>query len=171
MKMNPMRNIKIEKVTLNIGCGAETDKVEKAKALLEFLTGKKVVITKSKKKRSTFGVPEDKPIGAMVTLRGEEAVEFLKKALQGVENKIKASQFDNEGNFSFGVREYIDMPDVKYQHGIGMFGFDISVTLDRAGHRIKRRRIQKRSIPTGQKIKKDEAAEWLKKNFGVDIIG
>jgi large subunit ribosomal protein L5 len=165
-----MRNIRIEKVTLNIGCGSETEKVEKAKALLEFLTGKKVVITKSKT-RSTFGVPKDKPIGAMVTLRGEEAAEFLKRALQGVENKIKASQFDNEGNFSFGVKEYIDMPDVKYQHGIGMFGFDVSVTLDRAGHRIKRRRIQKRSIPTRQKITKDEAAEWLKKNFGVDIIG
>jgi len=102
IKENPMRKIKIEKVTLNIGCGTDANKLERGKKLLEILTGRNPLITKSKR-RSTFGVAKGKPIGVMVTLRKKEAVEFLKKALQGVENKLKLSQFNSEGNFSFGI--------------------------------------------------------------------
>ena len=165
---NPMRQIRIEKVTLNIGCGADQAKLEKAKKLLEYLTERKPLITKSKR-RSTFGVAKGKPIGVKVTLRKEKAVEFLKKALQAVENKLKISQFDPEGNFSFGIKEYIDIPGIKYQHAIGMLGLDVDVTLERAGFRIKRRRIQQRKIPTKHKINKQEAMEWVKNNFGVKI--
>jgi len=163
-----MRIIRIEKVTLNIGCGDDTAKLEKAVKLLEYLTEKKPLVTKSKR-RSTFGVAKGKPIGVKVTLRKKEAIEFLKKALTAVENKLKLSQFDAEGNFSFGIKEYIDIPGVRYSHEVGMMGLDVSATLERAGFRIKRRRIQKRKIPTKHKINKQEAIEWLKNNFGVKI--
>jgi large subunit ribosomal protein L5 len=169
MKENPMREIKIGKVTLNIGCGDDSAKLEKAKKLLEILTGRKPLITKSKR-RSTFGVAKGKPIGVKVTLRKKEAMEFLKKALQGVENKLKISNFDPEGNFSFGLREYIDIPGIKYLHDIGLMGLEVSVTLERAGFRIKRRKIQKRKIPKKHRINKDEAINWLKENFGVEIV-
>jgi len=168
MEENPMRIIRIEKVTLNIGCGDDQAKLEKAVKLLEYLTGKKPLVTKSKR-RSTFGVAKGKPIGVKVTLRKKEAIEFLKKALTAVENKLKLSQFDAEGNFSFGIKEYIDIPGVRYSHEVGMMGLDVSATLERAGFRIKRRRIQKRKIPTKHKINKQEAIEWLKNNFGVKI--
>jgi len=164
-----MRQLRVEKVTLNIGCGDDKDKIDKAAKLLEYLTEKKPVITKSKK-RSTFGVAKGKPIGVMVTLRGNAAMDFLKKALEGIEKKLKMSQFDSEGNFSFGVKEYIDIPGVRYKHDIGMIGLDVVITIERPGFRIKRRRIQKRKIPRKHKINKEETVNWVKNNFGVEII-
>jgi len=169
MEENPMRQIRIEKVTLNIGCGPDQQKVEKAKKLLEYLTKGKAIMTPSKK-RSTFGVPKGKPIGAAITLRKQKAYDFLKKALAAVDNKIKSSQFDKDGNFSIGIKEYIDLPGVKYQHEIGMLGTDVSVTLERPGYRIKRRRIQNRKISKKHKVNKEEVIEWLKKNFGVEVV-
>jgi len=169
MEENLMRNIRVEKITLNIGCGDDKNKLEKATKLLEYLTERKPVVTKSKK-RSTFGIAKGKPIGVMVTLRRKAAVEFLKRALEGVEKKLKASQFDDQGNFSFGLKEYIDIPGVRYQHSIGMFGLDVVVTLERPGFRIKRRRIQQRKIPAKHIIIKEESMEWVKKTFGVEII-
>jgi large subunit ribosomal protein L5 len=166
---NPMRTIRIEKVTLNIGCGDDKAKIEKAVKLLELLTGMKPIITKSKR-RSTFGVVRGKPLGAMVTLRKKSAEEFLKKALTAVENKLNKKQFDGEGNFSFGIKEYIDIPSVKYSHEIGMMGLDVGVTLERPGFKIKRRRIQQRKIPAKHKINKEEAINWLKNKFGVELI-
>jgi len=169
MAENPMRAIRIEKITLNIGCGTDEAKLEKARKLLEYLTERKPLITKSKR-RSTFGVVKGKPVGVKVTLRKGKIIEFLKTALAAVENRLKASQFDSEGNFSFGIKEYIDMPNVKYRHDIGMMGLDISVTLERPGFRIKKRKIQKRKIPKKHKINKKEAMEWVKNNFGVEIV-
>lgn len=173
VKTNPkrelMREIRIEKVTLNVGCGADQAKIERAKKLLEMLTKMKPLVTRSKR-RSTFGVSKGKPVGVRVTLRGKQASDFLKLALTGVENRIKASQFDPEGNFSFGIAEYIDIPGIKYQHSIGMLGFDVAVTLERAGFRIKRRRLQKKRLPARHKINKAEAINWLKRNFEVEVI-
>lgn len=133
-----MREIRIEKVTLNMGCGDNKDKIEKAAKLLEMLTERKPVITNSKR-RSTFGVPKGKPIGVMLTLRGKKAEDFLRKAFYAVDNKLKSSQFDNEGNFSLGVKEYIDIQGVKYSHQVGMMGLDVAVALDRPGFSIKKK--------------------------------
>jgi len=169
MAENIMRAIKIEKVTLNVGCGGDADKIEKATKLLEILTERKIVITKSKR-RSTFGVAKGKPVGVMITLRGQQAENFLRKSLYAVENKLNSSQFDEEGNFSFGVKEYIDIQGVKYSHQIGMTGLEVSVTLKRAGYRIKHRKIQKREIPRKHKINKEEAMDWVKNNFGAEIV-
>lgn len=79
MEENPMRAIKIEKVTLNIGCGGDAEKIEKATKLLEMLTGRKTVITKSKR-RSTFGISKGKPVGVMVTLRGGSGGGFFQES-------------------------------------------------------------------------------------------
>jgi len=169
MPENPMRQIRIGKVTLNIGCGADAAKLERATKLLEYLTERKPLITKSKR-RSTFGIAKGKPIGVMITLRRRAAEDFLKRALEGVEKKLKLSQFDAEGNFSFGIKEYIDIPSIRYKHDIGMLGLDVAVTLERSGFRIKRRRIQQRKIPRKHKINKEEAVNWMKNNFGVEVI-
>ena len=166
-----MRQIRIEKVVLNIGCGGDLQKIERAEKLLKYLTGReRVLITKSKR-RSTFGIAKSKPIGVKVTLRKKEALEFLKKAFAAIDNKLKASWFDEEGNFSFGIKEYIDLPGVKYRPEIGMLGMDVCVTLERPGFRIKRRKVQKRKIPKEHRISKEEAIEWVKKTFGVEVEG
>lgn len=166
---NPMRSIRVEKVTLNIGCGDDMQKIEKATKLFEYLTERKPVITKSKR-RSTFGVPKGKPLGVMVTLRKKVANEFLKKGLAAVENKLTKGQFDEQGNFSFGIREYIDIPGARYKHDIGMFGMDVSVSLERPGFRVKRRRIKKANISSKHKINKEDAVNWVKDTFGVEIV-
>jgi large subunit ribosomal protein L5 len=163
-----MRRIRVAKVTLNIGCAGDLEKIERAKRLLEKLTGRRVVVTKSKR-RSTFGIARGKPVGVKVTLRGKPAVKFLKLALQAVENRLSATQFDREGNFSFGVREYIDLPGIRYDHEIGMLGLDVCVSLERPGFRIKRRRIRRAKVPPSHGIGKEEAIAWARKSLGVKM--
>lgn len=165
-----MREIRIEKVTINMGCGSDEEKLERAKKLLEKLTGRKVLITKTRK-RTTFGMARNRPIGVKVTLRGKEAEEFLKKAFDAVDNTIKASQFDENGNFSIGIREYIDLPGAKYDPEIGILGMDVCVTLERPGYRVKRRKIKKSKVGKKHRISKGEAIEWVKDKFGVNVIG
>jgi len=164
-----MKEIKISKVTLNVGCGDDASNLERAKRLLEYLTDNQQPMMTKSKKRSTFGVPKHKPIGMKVTLRKQKAIEFFKSVLQSTENKVKLSQIDNEGNINFGIKDYIDLPNVKYKHEIGMMGFDVAVTLERSGYRIKRRRIQKRKIPKSHRINKEEVVNWLRDKFGVQI--
>lgn len=165
MVMNKMRRIRLEKVTLNIGCGTKTN-TETAKTILERVTGTTAVITKTHK-RSTFGVAKSRPIGCKVTIRkGRE--EFLRRMLEARENRLMKSSFDETGNVSFGVKEYIDVPQMDYDPKIGVLGFDVCVTLERPGYRVKRRKIASR-IGKNHVIKKEEAVEFMKENFGVTI--
>jgi large subunit ribosomal protein L5 len=163
-----MRGIKLEKVTLNIGCAGEKDKIERAKKLLKLLTDKTGVVTLSRR-RSTFGIAKGKPVGVKVTLRGKEAERILKLALTGVENRLKAQQFDDSGNFSFGVAEYIEMANIKYDHEVGMMGFDVTVTLERPGYKVKKRKVKRGSIGHKHKIKPEEAMQWAKEELSVEI--
>jgi large subunit ribosomal protein L5 len=164
-----MKEIRIEKVVLNVGCGGDLQKIERAKKLLEYLTGSKPIVTLSRK-RSTFGIARGKPVGVKVTLRKKKAEEFLKLALQAVGNKLNSSQFDPQGNFSIGIKEYIELPGVKYKHDIGMLGFDLSVVLQRPGFRVQRRKIGRSKISSKHKINKEEAINWLKEKFGVEVV-
>jgi large subunit ribosomal protein L5 len=167
---NPMRRIKIEKVTLNICVGADEGKLLKAKKLLEKLTGQKAVILRAKRTIREFGIHRKQPIAVKVTLRGQKAYEFLDKALEAVKRTLKASQFDERGNFSFGIKEYIDIPGVRYDFEIGMLGMDVCVTLARPGWRVKYRRRARSKIGRSHLITKQEAIEWVKQTFNVNII-
>ncbi len=166
--MNPMRKIRIEKITLNIGCGEAGEKLENAKKILEILTNKKVVITRTHK-RTTFGTAKGRPIGCKVTLRGKDAEDFLKKALEAVDKTLPKTVFDSQGNFSFGIKEYIDIPGTRYDPDIGMFGLDVCVTLERPGYRVKRKKLSHK-IGKKHRIKPEEAMEWLANTYGVKII-
>lgn len=167
--MNKMRKIRLEKVTINIGAGEAGPKLENSKKLLEKFFENKVVVTRTHK-RTTFGVAKNRPIGVKATLRGEKAKEFLKSAFHALDNKLKASQFDDNGNFSLGIKEYIHLPGVKYDPEIGIMGMDVCVTLERPGFRIKRRKIKPRKVGKRHRITKEEAQEWVSKEFGVKII-
>lgn len=167
--MNPMREIILAKITVNIGAGESGPRLEKSRNLVEKLVGKKSIITRTHR-RSTFGVAKGRPIGVKATLRGREATEFLRTALKALENKIKSGNFDSTGNFSFGIKEYIDIPGIKYDPDIGILGMDICATLERPGYRVKKRKIKKGKIGRTHKITKDEAIEWAKKEFNVEIV-
>jgi len=161
--------ISIEKVTVNIGVGAAGEKLEKAKKLLEKLTGQKPIETKSKKRIPTWNIKPGLAIGAKVTLRGKKAEDFLKTALESVDRKVKDSNFDELGNFSFGVHEYIDVPGFKYDPEIGMLGFNVSATLDKWGYRVKKRKRKPAGIPKKHAVKKSESIEYFRKNFNVVV--
>ena len=161
MNENPMRQMRIEKVTLNIGCGDEKQTIEKAQKLLEKLTESKPMVTRSKK-RSTFGITKGKPLGVKVTLRKDKAEQFFSSVLKAVD-KVKESQIDNDGNISFGIKEYIDLPNVRYSPEIGMLGMDVAVTLERPGYHVKKRRVRKAIIGKKHKINKEDTINWLKK--------
>jgi large subunit ribosomal protein L5 len=167
--MNPMRNIRIAKLTLNIGCGEGGDKLDKAKKLLESLAEKKKVVITKTHDRTSFGAAKGRPIGCKVTLRGKAAEEFLKRSLNSVDFKIPKRAFDKQGSFSFGVKEHIDMPGVRYDPEIGIFGMDVCVTLERPGFRVKRKRIPAK-IGKKHLINPEDSMEWLNQNYKVEII-
>ncbi len=169
MQNSVMDSVRLEKVTLNVGCGDDKEKIERAEKLLELLTARKPVVTVSKT-RSTFGVPKGKPLGTMITLRKQPAIEFLKRAFYALDNKLKGSKIDSTGNFSFGIKEYIDMLGVKYSHDVGMMGLDVSVTLEKPGYRVKKRKIKNSKLGKSKQIAKEEVVQWLKSNLGVDVI-
>jgi large subunit ribosomal protein L5 len=163
-----MKSIRIEKITLNIGCGGAGEKLDKAKKLLEFLTEKKVVITTTRS-RTSFGMAKGRPIGCKVTLRGKNAEEFLKKALSAVDSKLSKNIFDKHGSFSFGIKEHIDIPGIRYDPEIGIFGMDVCVTLERPGFRVKRKKFPGK-IGKKHLIYPEEAMEWVVKNYKVELI-
>ena len=167
--MNPMREIRIEKVTLNIGVGEGGDKLVKAEKVLESIAGQKPTRTYAKRTIREWGMKRGEPIGCKVTLRGELATKTLKRLFDAVEQRLGVERFDDCGNFAFGIKEHIDVPGASYDPEIGIFGMDVCVTLCRPGYRIKRRRRLARSIPKSHQITKDEAKNFVAEKFGIQV--
>ena len=167
--MNPMRQIRIEKLTLNIGSGTNNVKLEKGMKLIQNLTGKPPVKTFTTKRIPTWGVRPGLPIGCKLTLRKKEAIEVLERLLKSKENQLSSRQFDSSGNFSFGIHEYIDIPGAKYDPVIGIMGLEVCVTLERTGFRIKRRRTKNSKIPKKHSISKDEAIDYISNTFSTTV--
>ncbi len=167
--MNPMKNIRIEKITLNIGSGTNVAKLEKGMKLIQNLTGKPPVKTFTNKRIPTWGLRPGLPIGCKLTLRKSAAREMLSRLLKAKENKLNSNQFDNLGNLAFGIHEYIDVPGSKYDPDIGIMGFEVCVTLERAGFRVKRRMAKSSKISKKHAISKQEAIEHMKKEFNIAV--
>ncbi|MEM3555348.1 MAG: 50S ribosomal protein L5 [Candidatus Micrarchaeia archaeon] len=165
-----MREIKIEKVTANIGVGEGGEKLERCLALLTNLAGRQAVKTLARVRNPTFKIKKGDPIGVKVTLRGKEAEEFLMKALDAVDKKISSNCFDEHGNFSFGVKEYIDFPGAKYDPKLGIVGFDVCVTLKRKGWRVEERRRGKSKIGGRHRITREEGMTFAKEKLGVEVV-
>lgn len=165
---SPMKNIAISKVVINIGVGRSGEPVEKAKRALNVLTGQRPKVCGAKNTVRDFGIHKGEPIGAMVTLRRDKAVEFIKRVIAAKGNIIKASSFDDFGNLSIGIHEHIDIPGTRYDPEIGIFGMDVCMALSRPGYRISRRR-NKSNIGKNHRIKREDAIGFLKQSFGVEI--
>ncbi|MDR0309670.1 MAG: 50S ribosomal protein L5 [Candidatus Methanoplasma sp.] len=168
--MNAMRDIRVEKVTVNIGVGEAGERLSKAQKVLEMVTGQKSVQTISKNVNRDLGIRVGMPLGCKVTLRGDAAEEFIKKALPIRESKIYAYSFDREGNMSFGISDYTDFEGMRYDPEIGIFGMDISVVLRRAGNRITQRSILKRKIPKSHRVDRGEAIQYMKENYEIEVV-
>jgi large subunit ribosomal protein L5 len=167
MAENKMREVRIEKVTLNIGSGPDPKNVEKGYKLLETISNTKPVETQARARIATWKIRPGLAIGSKVTVR-DETEELLKRLLKAVNMKVAESKF-NENGFSFGIHEYIEIPEVKYDPKIGIIGLNVSVTLARPGFRIKHRKLIQRKVGNTHRLNKEDAINFAKNKLGVIV--
>jgi len=167
---NKMKEIRLEKVVLNMGVGRSGDAIEIGKKALDQISGKKSCGRNAKATQRDWGVRKGEPIGVAVTSRGNDATSLLKRLLDAKGNQIKSSSFDNFGNVSFGILEHIDIQGVKYDPKIGILGLDVAVSLTRPGFNIRFRSKHKAKIGKSHKITADEAREFLTREFGAKMV-
>lgn len=162
-----MRSIFIEKIILS--CGATGNDLEKARKLLEIISKSKPQIIASTKRIPDFGVRPGLEVGTRVTLRKEKSLELLRRLLEAVDNTLSRKSI-SENHFSFGVREYIEIPGVEYQREIGIRGLNITVVFARKGLRVKRKKIKSGHVPEKQNISKDEIISFMQDKFNTRFV-
>lgn len=167
---NPMLRPKLTKVTVNVSTGSNIERLKKIASALEELTKQKPSFRRAKRTIKEFGIKKGEYIAVKVTLRKRLAEEFLKKALDAVGYRLKASSFDDLGNVCFGIEEHIRIPSVKYDPEIGIFGMDVCITIERPGYRVLRRRRARSNVPRRHRVSKLEAMVLLKRLFGIEIV-
>ncbi len=167
--VNPMKEIKISKITLNVGAGKNEVMLNKGLKLLSKLTPVKPVKTKSNKRIPAWGLRPGLQIGAKVTVR-QNAEELLKKLLIAREKQLPKKSFDTNGNFSFGIAEYIDIDGLEYDPELKIMGLEVAITLERPGFRIKKRKILNKKVGKDHLISKEDAMNFVSEKFGVKIV-
>jgi large subunit ribosomal protein L5 len=164
-----MRAIRVGKVVVNIGVGKSGEAIERGKRVLEQVTGQKPAQTRAKKSVRDFGIHEGEPIGVVVTVRGEKTKELINKLLEARDRKLNESCFDRRGSVSFGIKEHIEIPGIRYDPTIGILGMNVSVLLERFGYRVARRNRRRSSIGSGHYVAKEDAMEYFRSNYRVTI--
>ncbi|MBV2359853.1 50S ribosomal protein L5 [Thalassococcus sp. CAU 1522] len=134
---NDLQIPKLDKIVLNIGCGAEAVRdSKKAKSAVEDLTkiaGQQAVGTKAKQSHAPFRLREGMVIGAKVTLRGDRMYEFLDRLITVAMPRIRdfrgvKPSFDGRGNFAMGLKEHIVFPEIDFDKVDEVWGMDIVIT-------------------------------------------
>lgn len=167
---NQMKKISVAKVVLNMGVGKSGEPIEQAKHALEQIAGQKPNPRNAKATQRDWGVHKGEPIGVAVTLRRQPAIELIKRLFTAKGNQMNGSSFDDFGNLSFGIKEHIDIPGVKYDPQIGILGLNVSISLARPGFNIRFRSKHKASVGNHHRITSDEAKEFLTKEFGIEVV-
>lgn len=132
---NPMQVPRVERIVLNVGMGEAVQNVkllESAASELELITGQKPILTRAKKAIAGFKLRQGLPIGAKVTLRGNQMMEFMDRlvtiALPRIRDfrGISAKAFDGRGNYTLGLKEQLTFPEIKYDEVSSIHGMDIT---------------------------------------------
>lgn len=163
---NPTRQVKIEKVVISVG-GTE-DKLEKNTKLIELLTERKSAKKKTGKRIPTLNVRPKLNVGSVITIR-RNFEPLLKRLLTAVDNRIKKKQV-SENTFSFGIKEYIEIPGLEYQRDIGITGFDVTITFRRAGKRVQLRRMKTNHVPKRQRVSEEEIIKYMEEKFQTRFV-
>ena len=128
---------KLEKITINMGLGEakENSKImESAIQELALISGQRPVVTKAKKSIANFKVRQGLPVGAKVTLRGDNMYEFADKffniSLPRVRDfkGVSKNSFDGRGNYSMGIKEQLIFPEINYDDVETVKGMNIVFT-------------------------------------------
>jgi large subunit ribosomal protein L5 len=164
-----MKRIRVDKVVINIGVGRSGEPIDKARNALLELTGQQPAVRGAKKTVRDFGIHKGEPIGVIVTLRRDPAIDFLKRIIAAKRNILKFSSFDIYGNISVGIHEHIDIPGTKYNPEIGIFGMDVNIALTRPGYRIAKKSRNSAKIGKTHRINREEAIEFFKQEYGVGV--
>ncbi len=165
---NPMRNIKIVGITLNIGAGKNEDLLKKGLILLKKLSPLTPVKTVTKKRIPNWGLRPGLVIGCKVTIRNDPEL-LLKRLLAAKSNRLPRNCFDSQGNLSFGIPEYIDIEGLEYDPQLKIIGLEVAVTLERPGYRIKRRKLRQVPVGKNHRIINEEAIAFMEEKLGVEV--
>jgi large subunit ribosomal protein L5 len=133
---NPMQAPRLEKIVVNMGLGEAINNGKVLDASVEQLgqiTGQKPVVTKARKSIANFKLRQGQSIGAMVTLRGDRAYEFLDRLLNVALPRVRdfkgvsPKAFDGKGNYTLGIREQIIFPEINYDKVERIKGLNVTV--------------------------------------------
>jgi large subunit ribosomal protein L5 len=167
---NAMRQPRLEKVVVNIGVGEGGEKLIKAEKVLSMVTGRKPVRTLARVANREWALRRGTPIGCKVTLRGDDARKFLKKALEVRNNVVPWYNFDDAGNLNFGIPDYTDFEGMKYDPDIGIYGMNITAVITRKGNRVRSRRVLRSRPGRRHVMDREEATAWVAKEFSVQVV-
>ncbi len=164
---NPMREVRIEKVVLSVG--ATGDNLVKGVKLLEVLTERTPKKTTSNKRIPSLGVRPGLEMGAVVTIR-RSPEGILKKLLVAIDNVIKKRQVAHN-HFSFGIKEYLEIPGMEYQRDVGIMGLDVTIVFKRTGKRVALKKMKRGKFPKSQGVSKEEIIKFMEDNFQTSFVG